>query len=565
MRFEKWQALGNDYLVVEAEPLHRRRRCGGCATRTSGPAPTACSRSAPPTQPGFVARLRIFNPDGSRGRAERQRRPHAILYLRRRAGPTQRHVLDRDGRRRDPADDHRTDAPAGSTWAAPQLIEDRASVRRRLPLPGADDRQPAVRDPRRRPRRARRARPARRSARRSSTTRASPTAPTSPSGPSSRPTASARASSSAGWGRRCRSGHRGVRRRHRPRRPRRRLAGHRRARRRRARRSTSTEDLHVDLTGWAEPVYAGELSPELLDYGRGMSRVRRRRPRHLRAATASSTPGSRGPRSSRRAPSRSPSADPRRRDRRSRSTSTRRPQDVPDAYLRLHLLSHDRRPAARGQPRRPVRRPAQQRVDEPRARSTPPTWRRSGSRSPRPAAGPRRRQVPAPDRLRDAGGRAHRRRQPRAPRRPPRPGHDGDARGLRQLQRRARSARRWSRAASAPASSSATARDIGGGASIMGTLSGGNKDVISVGEGCLVGANAGLGISPRATAASSRPASTSPPARSSRCPTARPSRARELSGAPDLLFRRHSVTGAPRGGPAHGRLGRPQRRPPRRQ
>ena len=37
--------------------------------------------------------------------------------------------------------------------------------------------------------------------------------------------------------------------------------------------------------------------------------------------------------------------------------------------------------------------------------------------------------------------------------------------------------------------------DIGGGASIMGTLSGGGKEVISVGERCLLGANAGIGIS----------------------------------------------------------------------
>lgn len=37
--------------------------------------------------------------------------------------------------------------------------------------------------------------------------------------------------------------------------------------------------------------------------------------------------------------------------------------------------------------------------------------------------------------------------------------------------------------------------DIGGGASIMGTLSGGGKEVISIGEGCLLGANSGLGIS----------------------------------------------------------------------
>ena len=37
-------------------------------------------------------------------------------------------------------------------------------------------------------------------------------------------------------------------------------------------------------------------------------------------------------------------------------------------------------------------------------------------------------------------------------------------------------------------------RDVGGGASIMGTLSGGGKEVISIGERCLVGANAGVGI-----------------------------------------------------------------------
>ncbi len=37
--------------------------------------------------------------------------------------------------------------------------------------------------------------------------------------------------------------------------------------------------------------------------------------------------------------------------------------------------------------------------------------------------------------------------------------------------------------------------DIGGGASIMGTLSGGGKEVISVGKRCLIGANAGIGIS----------------------------------------------------------------------
>jgi len=37
--------------------------------------------------------------------------------------------------------------------------------------------------------------------------------------------------------------------------------------------------------------------------------------------------------------------------------------------------------------------------------------------------------------------------------------------------------------------------DLGGGSSTMGTLSGGNKEIISIGEGCLLGANAGIGIS----------------------------------------------------------------------
>ena len=37
--------------------------------------------------------------------------------------------------------------------------------------------------------------------------------------------------------------------------------------------------------------------------------------------------------------------------------------------------------------------------------------------------------------------------------------------------------------------------DVGGGASIMGTLSGGGKQVVSIGERCLLGANAGIGIS----------------------------------------------------------------------
>jgi len=84
--------------------------------------------------------------------------------------------------------------------------------------------------------------------------------------------------------------------------------------------------------------------------------------------------------------------------------------------------------------------------------------------------------------------------------------------------------------------------DVGGGASIMGTLSGGGKEVISVGEDCLLGANAGIGIS-----------------LGDRCiveaglyvtggtivtlPDGSHAKARQLSGTADLLFRRNSATG----------------------
>ena len=58
----------------------------------------------------------------------------------------------------------------------------------------------------------------------------------------------------------------------------------------------------------------------------------------------------------------------------------------------------------------------------------------------------------------------------------------------------ARSARRWSRA-DLPGVVVGDGSDVGGGASIMGTLSGGGSDRITIGERCLLGANSGLGIS----------------------------------------------------------------------
>jgi 2,3,4,5-tetrahydropyridine-2-carboxylate N-succinyltransferase len=88
--------------------------------------------------------------------------------------------------------------------------------------------------------------------------------------------------------------------------------------------------------------------------------------------------------------------------------------------------------------------------------------------------------------------------------------------------------------------------DIGGGASIMGTLSGGGKETISIGEGCLLGANAGIGISlgdncvveagcyvTAGTKITILDIDSKP----------KVVKAVELSGASNVLFRRNSVTG----------------------
>ncbi|MDX6716792.1 MAG: 2,3,4,5-tetrahydropyridine-2,6-dicarboxylate N-succinyltransferase, partial [Baekduia sp.] len=85
--------------------------------------------------------------------------------------------------------------------------------------------------------------------------------------------------------------------------------------------------------------------------------------------------------------------------------------------------------------------------------------------------------------------------------------------------------------------------DIGGGASIMGTLSGGGKAVIAVGRNSLIGANGGLGISlgdeciveaGLYVTAGTRVAT----------PDGATVKAADLSGQSNLLFRRNSITGA---------------------
>ena len=85
--------------------------------------------------------------------------------------------------------------------------------------------------------------------------------------------------------------------------------------------------------------------------------------------------------------------------------------------------------------------------------------------------------------------------------------------------------------------------DVGGGASIMGTLSGGGKEMVTVGEKCLLGANSGLGISLGneciIEAGLYVTAGTQV-----KLPDGTIVKARELSGVNGLLFRRNSQSGA---------------------
>jgi 2,3,4,5-tetrahydropyridine-2-carboxylate N-succinyltransferase len=84
--------------------------------------------------------------------------------------------------------------------------------------------------------------------------------------------------------------------------------------------------------------------------------------------------------------------------------------------------------------------------------------------------------------------------------------------------------------------------DVGGSASIMGTLSGGGAEVISIGRRCLVGANAGIGISLGDDCVVEAGCYVTAGAKV-RLPDGRVAKAREVSGRDGLLFRRNSLTG----------------------
>jgi diaminopimelate epimerase len=93
MRFEKWQALGNDYVIVERDalpfPLTPQRVRRICDVH-EGIGSDGILELAPADAPGFVARLRILNPDGSEAELSGNGAREAVLYLRRAGWTNQR-------------------------------------------------------------------------------------------------------------------------------------------------------------------------------------------------------------------------------------------------------------------------------------------------------------------------------------------------------------------------------------------------------------------------------------------------------------------------------------------
>ncbi len=89
MEFQKWQALGNDYVIVERDELPFEltpaRIRAICAPHT-GIGADGILLLAPGGQPEFLAELRIFNPDGSEAELSGNGARQAVLYLHRRAG-----------------------------------------------------------------------------------------------------------------------------------------------------------------------------------------------------------------------------------------------------------------------------------------------------------------------------------------------------------------------------------------------------------------------------------------------------------------------------------------------
>ncbi len=86
MKFEKWNALGNDYVIVEAKALPFEltpERVRLLCEPHSGIGADGVLLLEEPDEEGFVARLRIFNPDGSEAELSGNGVREAVMYLRR--------------------------------------------------------------------------------------------------------------------------------------------------------------------------------------------------------------------------------------------------------------------------------------------------------------------------------------------------------------------------------------------------------------------------------------------------------------------------------------------------
>ena len=87
MKFEKWNALGNDYIVMEERnlpfPLTPRRIERICALHF-GVGSDGILLLSETEERGMVASLRIFNPDGSEAELSGNGAREAVMYLRRR-------------------------------------------------------------------------------------------------------------------------------------------------------------------------------------------------------------------------------------------------------------------------------------------------------------------------------------------------------------------------------------------------------------------------------------------------------------------------------------------------
>jgi diaminopimelate epimerase len=93
VRFEKWQALGNDYVIVERDALPfdlTAERVQALCDQHTGIGADGILELSRSDEPGFAADLRIFNPDGSEAELSGNGAREAILYLRRAGWTDQR-------------------------------------------------------------------------------------------------------------------------------------------------------------------------------------------------------------------------------------------------------------------------------------------------------------------------------------------------------------------------------------------------------------------------------------------------------------------------------------------